>query len=262
MDYSQTVNRFTYLDAYPLPRIDELVGKISQYEIYTTLDLQSVACFQRHNNNIITKANLKDTFAYVDNVTICGQNMSKHNINYGESLNAAKEYGLTFDEDKTTIAARTKTLLGFQISHGVILPNPERFRALREIPPPPTSNLSRGPLECGPVLLKKQQRASKYDPLVEEVELLDCNPKYAHVRLPNEKEETVSVKHLAPRGEPDDLGTSECLADANDLNEATEIAHKMCSNDQVADSPTPTNYELLKQKQQRLHPYTLRSREA
>ncbi|KAA3674316.1 uncharacterized protein DEA37_0003016 [Paragonimus westermani] len=108
----------------------------------------------------------------------------------------------------------------------------------------------------GPVLLKKQQRASKYDPVVEEVELLDCNPQYAHVRLPNGKEQTVSVKHVAPCGEPDELGNSECLADAN------EIAHEMCPNDEAADSPTPTNYELLKQKQQRLHPYNMRSREA
>ncbi|KAA3675181.1 uncharacterized protein DEA37_0011386 [Paragonimus westermani] len=716
VDYSQTVNRSTYLDAYPLPRIDELVEKISQYEVYTTLDLQSayhevpiredeklytafeacgnlyqfcripfgvtngVACFQRLINNIITKANLKDTFAYVDNVTICGQNMSEHNINYGKFLNAAKEYGLTFNEDKTTIAAHTITLLGFQISHGVIKPDPERFRALRELPPPPdlksqqrtvgmfayysnwishfsdkihnlihnkifplpdrvkqtfedlkrelenaavvtvnyqiplvvetdvsdtavaatlnqdgrpvaffsrTLNPSernhspvekeayaivealrkwrhyllgvhfklltdqqsvsfmfddkhkgkvkndkilrwrielscfsydvvyrpgkedqaadalsrgycasmnpcdlkqlheslchpgvtrmlhfvrskklpsstgdvkasiarcstcaerkprfytppranhieatqpferlsvdfRGPLpstscnkylltvidefsrfpfafacsdissstviNCfcqlfsifglpafvhtdrgaafmsseltnflhgkgvatsrttpynpagngqverpnstlwkaitltlksgnlrisywesalldalhsvrsllctstnatphermfsfnrrsnsgtslpkwlisgGPVLLKKQQRASKYDPVVEEVELLDCNPQYAHVRLPNGKEETVSVKHLAPREEPDDLETSEYLPDANDLIEATEVAHEMCSNDEAAEFLTPANYELLKQKQQRLHPYSLRSREA
>ncbi|KAA3679524.1 uncharacterized protein DEA37_0000324 [Paragonimus westermani] len=114
----------------------------------------------------------------------------------------------------------------------------------------------------GPVLLKKQQRASKYDPVVEEVELLDCNPQYAHVRLPNGKEETVSMKHLATREEPDDLGTSECLADANDLIEATEVGHEMYCNDEAADSPTPTNHEMLKQKQQRLHPYNLRGREA
>ncbi|KAA3678915.1 uncharacterized protein DEA37_0012903 [Paragonimus westermani] len=101
----------------------------------------------------------------------------------------------------------------------------------------------------GPVLLKKQQRASKYDPVVKKVELLDCNPQYAHVRLPNGKEETVSVKHLAPRGEPDEFGTSECLVDANDLIEAAEIANEMCSNDEAAESPTPTNYELLKQTQ-------------
>lgn len=52
----------------------------------------------------------------------------------------------------------------------------------------------------GTVLLKKHVRGSKYDPLVEEVELLECNPDYAHVRYPDGRETTVSVRHLAPRG--------------------------------------------------------------
>lgn len=42
VDYSQTINRFTYLDAYPLPRIDDIVSKIAQFEVYSTLDLTSV----------------------------------------------------------------------------------------------------------------------------------------------------------------------------------------------------------------------------
>ena len=41
IDYSQTVNRFTQLDAYPLPRIDDMVQKIAQYSICSTLDLKS-----------------------------------------------------------------------------------------------------------------------------------------------------------------------------------------------------------------------------
>ncbi|KAA3680872.1 uncharacterized protein DEA37_0001036 [Paragonimus westermani] len=101
----------------------------------------------------------------------------------------------------------------------------------------PRTSLPKWLISGGQVLLKKQQRAFKYDPVVEEVELLVCNPPFAHVRLPNGKEETVSVKHLAPRGEPDDLGTSECLADANDLMEATEITYEMRSNDEAVDSP-------------------------
>ncbi|CAC5405006.1 unnamed protein product [Mytilus coruscus] len=52
----------------------------------------------------------------------------------------------------------------------------------------------------GPVLMKKHVRATKYDPLVEEVHLLEANPTYAHVRLPDGRETTVSVRHLAPRG--------------------------------------------------------------
>ena len=49
--------------------------------------------------------------------------------------------------------------------------------------------------------MKCHVRHSKYEPLVDEVELLHANPQYAHVRLPSGKETKVSVKHLALRGD-------------------------------------------------------------
>ena len=52
----------------------------------------------------------------------------------------------------------------------------------------------------GPVLLKRQVRSSKYEPLVDEVNLLEANPQYAHVRFPDGREDTVSIKHLASTG--------------------------------------------------------------
>ena len=51
----------------------------------------------------------------------------------------------------------------------------------------------------GLVLLKRQERKSKFDPLVDEVELIEANPKYAHVRFPDGREDTVSTKFLAPQ---------------------------------------------------------------
>ena len=42
-------------------------------------------------------------------------------------------------------------------------------------------------------------RKSKFDPLVDEVELIEANPKYAHVRFPDGREDTVSTKFLAPQ---------------------------------------------------------------
>ncbi|KAI5724684.1 hypothetical protein M8J77_015839 [Diaphorina citri] len=54
--------------------------------------------------------------------------------------------------------------------------------------------------KAGPVLMKNMNRKSKYDPLVEEVELLEANDEYAHVRLPDGRETTVSTRHLAPPG--------------------------------------------------------------
>ena len=41
IDYSQTVNRFTHLDVYPLPRIDELINEIAKTKYYSTVDLKS-----------------------------------------------------------------------------------------------------------------------------------------------------------------------------------------------------------------------------
>ncbi|GFY26591.1 hypothetical protein TNCV_2879211 [Trichonephila clavipes] len=53
----------------------------------------------------------------------------------------------------------------------------------------------------GPVLMKNQMRANKYEPIVQEVELIEANPDYAHVKLGDGRETTVSIRHLAPRGE-------------------------------------------------------------
>ena len=41
VDYSQTVNLFTELDAYPIPNIEEIVHKLSKYSAFATYDLKS-----------------------------------------------------------------------------------------------------------------------------------------------------------------------------------------------------------------------------
>ncbi|GFT30801.1 retrovirus-related Pol polyprotein from transposon gypsy [Trichonephila clavipes] len=53
----------------------------------------------------------------------------------------------------------------------------------------------------GPVLMKNQMRANKYEPIVQEVELIEANPDYVRVKLGDGRETTVSIRHLAPRGE-------------------------------------------------------------
>ena len=56
-------------------------------------------------------------------------------------------------------------------------------------------------LAPGPVYLKRHIRSSKYDPVVDEVELLEANTQYAHVRMPDGRQSTVSLRHLAPVGD-------------------------------------------------------------
>ncbi|OON22720.1 hypothetical protein X801_01377, partial [Opisthorchis viverrini] len=34
IEYSQTINRLTYLDVYPLPRLDQMIKSIARYTVY------------------------------------------------------------------------------------------------------------------------------------------------------------------------------------------------------------------------------------
>ena len=67
------------------------------------------------------------------------------------------------------------------------------------------------------VLLKRFVR-NKSEPLCDEVELLDANPKTALVRFPDGRESTVSVSDLAPLSdmsdnEPSETTTENCASD-------------------------------------------------
>ena len=41
IDYSQTINKFTLLDRYPLPQMQDLINKVSQYLAFSRLDLKN-----------------------------------------------------------------------------------------------------------------------------------------------------------------------------------------------------------------------------
>ena len=130
VDYSQTINKFTNLDAYPLPNIEETVNKIAQYRVFSTIDLKStyhqvpirdqdkkytafeannrlyqfcripfgvtngVAGFQRIMNDFINDEGLRDTFAYLDDVTVFDKDQIHLEENFKRFLNAAKQKNL------------------------------------------------------------------------------------------------------------------------------------------------------------------------
>ena len=48
----------------------------------------------------------------------------------------------------------------------------------------------------GPILIKRHARSSKFEPLVDEVELIEANPQYAHVRYPDGKEGPIGVRNV------------------------------------------------------------------
>ena len=40
-DYSQTINKFTQLDGYPLPNIYTLINEIAQHNVFRAIDMKS-----------------------------------------------------------------------------------------------------------------------------------------------------------------------------------------------------------------------------
>ncbi|VDQ09554.1 unnamed protein product [Trichobilharzia regenti] len=95
------------------------------------------------------------------------------------------------------------------------------------------------------------------------MKLLNRNPEFAHVRFGNGREDTVALPHLAPKGK--DIDQVE-----NSIPEGDAIPEQQVNGDATADpnilreeNTTETNNGcILFEKQQRVRPYNLRTREA
>ena len=100
-----------------------------------------VSGFQRIMDDIISKEGLLDTYAYLDNITICGKDQRSHDTNVQKFYEAAEKYNLNCNPDKTVSSKRSINLLGYCISNGEIRPDPERLIALDDpkIPDSPKS---------------------------------------------------------------------------------------------------------------------------
>jgi len=129
-DYSQTINRFTLLDAFPLPNINELINQIAQFRVFSTVDMKSayheiplreeykpyiafeasvglyqfthlpfgvangVACFQRIMTQFVQEEKLDAVFPHVGNITICGHSKEDHDEHFKRFFKAAQRRNL------------------------------------------------------------------------------------------------------------------------------------------------------------------------
>ncbi|XP_077969923.1 uncharacterized protein LOC120331269 [Styela clava] len=174
------IERYTALDAYPLPRINNIINEVAKGKIYSTIDLRSayhqipisdvdrpytgfeaagslyqfcrvpfgvtngVAVFQRYMDSFIERENLEGTFAYLDNVTIFGDDQPQHDKRLKAFMNAAERQCLTLNKNKSVFSVTELIFLGHLVSHGKIRPDPDHSQPLINLKPPRNgSNLKR-----------------------------------------------------------------------------------------------------------------------
>jgi hypothetical protein len=172
VDFSQTINLYTELDAYPMPNIQEHIQEVAKYSVFTTYDLETaflqipipeedrkftafemdgglyeftvvpfgvtngVPAFQRTMDKIFQDEGLKQSFAYVDNVTICGVDQADHDRQNELFLQAVKKYNIRLNHSKTVKSTRRLALLGYIIENNILKPDPERLKPFLALPPP------------------------------------------------------------------------------------------------------------------------------
>jgi predicted aspartyl protease len=172
IDFSQTINRYTFLDAYPVPSIEKVVSEVAKYDTHSTIDLKSayfqipikpedkpytafeangklwqfcripmgvtngVAGFQRTIDGIIKKENLKGVHVYLDDITVSGNGQDEHDRNLDNFLRVCKKYNLTINMEKSSFRNKSIKLLGYSIENHTLRPDPDRLEPLMNLPVP------------------------------------------------------------------------------------------------------------------------------
>ena len=110
--------------------------------------------------------------------------------------------------------------------------------------------------EPGPVHVRKHVQA-KYDPVVEQMDLLHANPNYAVVRSPEGHEVNVSARNIAPTpAGPEEANESQSLSRSNEIPFSTlerpdsELHDLPGTNDSDNQSnlQTPLNWRFSRQR--------------
>ena len=178
VDYSQTINLFTELDAYPLPKIEFLVTELAKFRVFSTFDFSSadyqipistkdrpfttfeafgklweftripfgvtngVPAFHREMDDLVLNESLKNIFFYLDNITVAGRTQEEHDFNVKQSLDALQRRNWTLNESKIIASVSSINILGYLVGNVEIKPDPERLQPMKEPPPPATNSKS------------------------------------------------------------------------------------------------------------------------
>ncbi len=172
VDYRK-VKAVSKFDAYPMPRVDELLDRLGTARFYSTLDLTkgywqiplsplskeksafttpfglhqfitlpfglfgAPATFQRLMDKIL-RPHTAYAAAYLDDIIIYSQDWQRHMVHLREVLRALRGAGLTANPKKCAIGRVEVRYLGFHLGHGQVRPQIDKTTAIAACPRPKT----------------------------------------------------------------------------------------------------------------------------
>nr|XP_043871756.1 uncharacterized protein LOC122760682 [Solea senegalensis] len=167
------LNSISEFDAYPMPRIDDLLEKIGAAKYITTLDLckgywqvplvrscrpytafrtpaglyqftvmpfglhGAPATFQRLMDKVLEGCD-HCSAAYLDDVVIFSDNWEEHVCDLALVLGKIQKAGLTLNLPKCEWAKRETSYLGYQLGRGEVRPQVDKVEAIQKCPRPRT----------------------------------------------------------------------------------------------------------------------------
>ena len=79
--------------------------------------------FQRAMDKMVEEEGLKDTFPYLDNITVAGRNQEEHDENETTFHETIQRRSLTLNETKSVESKVSINILGYCVGDGVIKPD-------------------------------------------------------------------------------------------------------------------------------------------
>ncbi len=172
VDYRK-VNAVSKFDAYPMPRVDELLDRLGTARFYSTLDLTkgywqiplsplskektafttpfglhqfvtlpfglfgAPATFQRLMDRIL-RPHAAYAAAYLDDIIIYSQDWQRHMAHLRAALRALRRAGLTANPKKCAVGRVEVRYLGFHLGHGQVRTQINKTAAIAACPRPKT----------------------------------------------------------------------------------------------------------------------------